>query len=181
MAKLTDAIGETVNRVIPKVVINIRGKVLNDEIRTLVTRRNSIRKIHQRRGGDDLKMVKKKLSALIRRKVRQLKDSEREHSLKKLNPNDNSLWRYTKAIIKGNDNLIPTLHGPNGPVYSDKDKADVLAEAFEKNHSLAKDSGSEERERLVEDSYSETLSKEFNMGEVKYVSIGEIRLALKNF
>lgn len=116
--------------------IKNKNSELSEEIRSLIKDRNKLRKMYQRNGDFYVKNEKNRISDLIRKKIKLLRNENLENKLSKLRPDDNTLWRFTKCLTKGQDYDIPPLHGPNGIVYSDRDKADVLAEIFERNHLL---------------------------------------------
>ena len=56
--------------------------------------------------------------------------------LSRLSIKDNSLWKMTKVLTENKNKIIPPLHGPKGIVFQNEDKAEVLAENFEKLHHL---------------------------------------------
>lgn len=122
-----------------------------------------------------------RLTALIRREIKKFENTGMENKLKNLSNKDNSLWKYSKSLTKGYDNKIPTLHGPNGLVFTDSDKAEVLAEAFKKNHILTQDFGDEDHEKLVETKYEDIINSSNGNDEIKFISSREITSAIRHF
>ncbi|KAK2578997.1 hypothetical protein KPH14_012659 [Odynerus spinipes] len=82
-----------------------------------------------------------------------------EKQLKKLNPNDNSLWRMTK-IFKSEYLPMPTLHKNGTEAMADQAKADTLATQFEEVHNIELVNNTTEQTSIIEitRNYLENLS-----------------------
>ncbi|XP_033222742.1 rhamnogalacturonate lyase-like [Belonocnema kinseyi] len=80
-----------------------------------------------------------KLKKIIRQQQREHRNKNWITKLTRLQTKDNSLWKMTEALKGSIKTTVPILHGPQGLVFSEKDKADVLALQYEQFHRLTTD------------------------------------------
>ena len=179
--KFTDSIHVSMSKAIPKKKFNnLRfNKINDDEIVELISKRNKFRKMYQRTGDVFYNKLKNKISKEAKVRLAELTNNRWETKLKSLKPSNNTLWKLWKSFTRKSDNKIPTLHGPNGLVYTNKEKADVLADNFEKVHSLTKDFGNKKISKNVKKRYKKIKDKKVNLGTIKLTSPKEIQNIIK--
>ena len=85
-----------------------------------------------------------------------------------------------KAFTKQANNTIPTLHDTQGLALSNKQKANALAENFEKVHHLTENMCNSKLSTLGNTKYKEILSEKLNYDEITLTCPAEIKLAIKN-
>ena len=176
----TKLITKAIEKAIPKQHIKSFNEPLPDEILEIINKRNRTRKLWQDTRASYLKTKLNNLNKKITKKIEEHKDNKWSEKLSKLKVQDNSLWKMTKCISKKRDSKIPRLHGPRGVKYSDAEKAQVLAENFEKVHHLTEEFGNIETEQEVIDNVLDIEQSEIDLNEIKYVSPREVAKAIKN-
>ena len=72
-----------------------------------------------------------------------------EKKLEKLNPKDNSLWKMTK-ILKKDYEPIPTLKIDDRETYTSEQKANILADQYEKVHNIDLINNTREQNEIIE-------------------------------
>ena len=85
-----------------------------------------------------------------------------------------------KTFTKQTYNTIPTLHGRQSLVLSNRQKADSLAENFEKAHHLTENMGNSRLSQLVNTKYREILDKGIINENIVCKTPKEIILAIKS-
>lgn len=167
------------NQAIPNKLLRPDKSVLPDHIQELIRKRNRIRNIYQRTKVDIYRQQKNSLSNTITREIQTWNNDNWEKKLQNLNVKDNSIWKTAKSFTKKLDNKIPTLHGPNGLVFTDTEKANVLAENFEQVHHLTENDGDVETETLINNTYEEIINTCVDKDDVKLTTPHEIVKAIK--
>ena len=84
-----------------------------------------------------------------------------------------------KALIKQNTNSIPTLHSTTGPVFTDKDKANALANNFEKVHKLTENMSNDRTERKIITENKKNTNAQVDPTTIQHVPPSEIKIAIK--
>lgn len=108
----------------------IRDFNLPKHILALIKNKNRLRKQWQKyRDANDKKELNIQ-TRVIKELIRQHNNDTWREKVEHLNSQDLSLWRMTKALLKIPDKC-PSLHGTNGIVYSNIDKANALADTLE--------------------------------------------------
>lgn len=107
------------------------------EIKNLIKDRNKIKKLAIRSLDPNLKIEANRLTNLIKSKIRIHKNEKWENLLLNASTEDNSLWNLKKALVHNSQppNLHKPLHGRNGLVYSEEDKAEAFANSLEEQFS----------------------------------------------
>lgn len=105
-------------------------------IQKLVNRRNLLRRQIYRYPW--LKNEVNYLNRQIRMETRKLNQTRWNEKLAELNVEDNSLFRFA-ASIKKKRAPVPPLKVADEYAYSDKEKADIIAESFRKSHHISQD------------------------------------------
>lgn len=177
--KITDNIQSSIKESIPYSKPN-QEQFFNQEIKNLIAKRNRFRRIHQRTGDIKIKQIKNNLTNEIKLKISQFKKDSWNKKLSKLNTKDGSLWKLTKHFTRKTNNKIPTLHSTNGLVFEDKEKTEVIANQFEKVHTLTKDFSTYEFNREIKKKYKKILRKTFNEDEIDFIFPREIKKAIKS-
>lgn len=176
---LTKIINKAKNEAVPKIKITPRINQLPDTIKQLIKDRNTARRKYQRTRISSYKIEKNRLSNLVNREIKHHLNDSWNKKLENLKIKDNSIWKTAKTFTKRNDSNIPTLHGPNGLVFSDSDKANVLAQNFEKVHHLTELDGDEDFEKIVQDTYNTIKSQPIDENSIQLTSPSEISQAIK--
>ncbi|CAG5082715.1 Protein of unknown function [Cotesia congregata] len=127
---------------------NIIIEAKNKAIPEITIKPNAARCKYQRTRLDNYKKLKNSLTNEINSRIRDFNNKMWDKKLNKLSVKDNSIWKIAKSFTKKFDNLIPTLHGPNGLAFSEVDKVNTLAENFERVHHLTENDGDDETETI---------------------------------
>lgn len=146
--KLTELIQHSIKKNIPK--INKQSyEQLPEHIIKLIQVKNSIRRKWQKQRVPELKALLNKFVSEIQRHIRKHKNDIWKLKLDNINKDSTNLWKLTKnRTRKRND--IPPLHSRhNGVVYSNKDKADAIAEVLEETHRQNLDLGNIQHDHKV--------------------------------
>lgn len=178
--KLTTDIQSAMAKSIPSAKVKGFCRVTDQEIKDLIHERNSLRRISQRTKDPKDRIAKNKITNLIGKKVKNMNNSNWEKKMTSLKTSDNSLWKFTKHLTKKHDYKMPHLHGPNGLVFSEQEKADLLAENFEKVHHQTEDFGDDETDSEVKLLYDKLVSEQVSAENIKFVSPSEVRKAIKS-
>ncbi|KAK2583960.1 hypothetical protein KPH14_006424 [Odynerus spinipes] len=125
----------------------------------LIKERNKLRKLWQRTKVPQIKATVNQMNRFIKKSIIEYRNNMWEKQLKKLSPNDNSLWRMTK-IFKSEYLPMPTLHKNGTEAMADQAKADTLATQFEEVHNIELVNNTTEQTSIIEitRNYLENLS-----------------------
>lgn len=152
--KLTSLIQTAIKKSSTITKINTNRPEIDPEITNLIKCRNKIRKVFQNNHDQQSHLLIKQLNAKIKIKMKEIKSDHWQNKIRKLCTKDNSLWSFTKRLINSNqDRSVYKLHGPGGIVYSDVDKANVLADQFQQSHRLTEHLSNRHTEAAVRAGY----------------------------
>ena len=144
---LVETFTQAIQHALEKHTRVIKLKAHRDElpahITTLIKQRNATRKLWQRRRDPAFLNSVKALNAEIKYEIKTYRNNNWKQKLEALNPNDNSLWKLSKNLRKPSK-PIPTLQHAGNILYSDEQKAEAIAEAFEAVHHIEPDSSPEQ-------------------------------------
>jgi len=136
---LTHSISAALEKQFTKVPI-IRGRPrLPDQIIELISERNSIHRRYHRHPSPELRSTRNRLSAVIRRRIKQHLRSFWDHKLSIFQPGDPAIWK-TLRRFKAEPSHIPSWDNLNHPtlpdhITDDRGKAELFAEIiFQRNH-----------------------------------------------
>lgn len=73
------------------------------------------------------------------------------------------------------------LHGPNGLIFSEQEKADLLVENLEKVHHQPEDFGNDENDSEVKLLYDNFVTEQVSVEDIKYASPSEVKKVIKSF
>lgn len=152
---------------------------LPDEIKQLIKIRNITRQRYQRTRNITHKIHKNHLSNLVKQEIKKYKNTQWHEKLKNLKVSDNSIWKTAKSFTKKLDNKIPTLHGPNGLVFDDQEKAEVLARNFELVHHLTENMGNNNTNIIVQQHIKTINNTTIDTKDIKLTSPKEIYNTIK--
>ena len=108
----------------------------SSNIQNLVKHRNYYRNLYQRTLNPAYKSSFNQLNRMIKRTITSERQINLNSKLENLTFRDNSLFMHTKSL-KNRKRYLPPLISVNNTAYSDKDKADMLADTFRSVHSLS--------------------------------------------
>lgn len=134
----------TRNALARKVVNTPKEDRLPNEILDLIRTKNRIRKRWQNTRRDEDKRRMTELTNQIRTDIKTYKNKCWTEKLTKLNVRDNSLWKITKNLRKTNEK-VPTITHNGRDFFTNKDKAEVIAEHFADVHKETPDMTDEQR------------------------------------
>lgn len=105
---------------------------LPNQIRDLIREKNRARRRWQRHWDPQARLQMYRLQAQVRLTICDYRNSIWEAKLASLNTQDGSIWRMAKALkTRKTKTDIPTLHGRNGLVFTEDDKAEAFADSLE--------------------------------------------------
>ncbi|CAL7937375.1 unnamed protein product [Xylocopa violacea] len=147
---LTSSIQNAMSKTIRKVKANNYTDKLPSDITELIKKKNKIRKIWQNTRQIHIKKHFTNLTNIIKRKITQYRYVKWENKLKNFKPKDNSLWKMTK-MFKRPFKPIPTLQDNNTSAFTDKEKAETLADHFFKAYTLNTLNNTQEQEQIIKE------------------------------
>lgn len=116
--------------------------------RDKIKQRNRIRKLWQRNRDPNLRPAINRLTKEIRETINTHKNQKWRDKLESLNPQDSSLWKITKQL-KNKYSPIPALNETGKVAFTDEDKAEMLADQFEKVHRIELDRNTPEQQAII--------------------------------
>ena len=151
---------------------HLRNK-FSSNVQNLIKHRNHFRKLYQRTLDSAHKSAFNQLNRMIKRAITTERQNDYKTKLGNLTFKDNSLFRQCKSL-KSKKCYIPPLTSSNNTAYSDKDKADLLAESFKSVHEISTNATSQ-FESLVSESVDQVNASSFtvqdNVSEQEVLSI----------
>ena len=148
----------------------------SSNVKNLIKHRNHFRKLYQRTMIPAYKSSFNQLNRMIKRCIQSERQSNLQDKLSNLSFHDNSLFRHTKAIKNRKRNIPPLIQG-NNTAYSDKDKADMLADTFDSVHKVSA-SASSRFESLVNESIQQLDTQ--SCYDIDKITENEVMVVLKN-
>lgn len=176
---LTDNIQKAIQISIPTHNTKSNALTLPKDITRLIKHRNKTRRQFQQHGKDVHRILKNFLTNEIKNRIKKLENESWEAKLKSLSIQDNSIWKMAKVFTKPTMNTIPTLHGTQGLAITNKQKANALAENFEKVHHLTELMGSRQIRRVVNATFNNTKEQNINNDDIQQTTANEIKNAIK--
>jgi len=175
---LTTAITQAMNRHSKLVKITDAKDKLPQDILDKIKRRNSLRKKYQRTQNIQFKRQYTDLCNEIRTDITHHRTQQWKNTLQSLNVQDNSLWKLTKRL-KNTKTPIPTLQYNNTTYNTPKDKANILAQTYEKIHDLDLTNLTEEQEQITIDVRTFLEQTNENTIQIKRTNPTEIKNQIK--
>jgi len=155
--------------------------ILTPEIKSLIARKNALRRIAQRSWGDPPVIRELKISEfkfhnnLVRESCSKLRNENFGNKLQSLRPGHKSLWNFTK-IIKNKTRNIPALKVDGNYLLTGQEKADAIASVFSNAHLNLEFSN---LESAVEEGCSVLSNTDFNVDPSSFTSPREIKKIIK--
>lgn len=174
----TELIQRAANKAIPTIKSQ-KTRTLPTYILNLIKERNKIRKKHQQMGHAQLKQQQNTLTHQIKKEIKEHQNEKWNKRLREVKPNNNTLWHLTKYLKQTNNN-ISTLHGTQGLIFTNEDKAEALAENFAKVHNLTENLSDASTENEINTQYHTIIQKSPKSNEIKFTSPKEIISIIKN-
>lgn len=107
---------------------------LPNSIKTLIKDKNKVKKEWYLNKSP---LTKNQLNRL-ERKIKEISKAHKEkmwnHQVENLTTDNNSIWKMAKTLRASKTTNLPLI-GPNGPVYANKDKLEILANSLENQFS----------------------------------------------
>jgi hypothetical protein len=133
IVKLNSILMDCMNSSIPRVKSNHLRYKFSDKIKILTRSRNHFRNLYQRTGDPAYKSSVNQLNRMIRNQIGEDKRNQFKEKLQELTMENNSLFKFTKSLKKKRFSL-PPLKEADKEAFSDKEKADMIADSFLKVH-----------------------------------------------
>jgi hypothetical protein len=156
LAEFTKILAETIKSHTKVIKITERDGI-PDETKSLITERNKMRKLYQRTGDADTKKKLTEYNEKITRSLITHKNNTWRAKLRKVNPQDNTLWQVAKTLKKNRTEIPPLLTGNGSQAITEKEKAEALVEYFQSVH-LPKTTNTPEQE-LIDEEVGSLLEK----------------------
>ncbi|KAJ8913997.1 hypothetical protein NQ315_012020 [Exocentrus adspersus] len=100
------------------------------EAQQLIRDRRAARRRALRSGAPEHRRIANQLSRRVRAALDEHRQETWRRFVESLNPRDNSLWKTQKAL-KTRRRPVPPLHGEQGIVHTNRDKAEAFADSLE--------------------------------------------------
>ncbi|KAJ8911291.1 hypothetical protein NQ315_015294 [Exocentrus adspersus] len=100
------------------------------EAQQLIRNRRAARRRALRSGAPEHRRIANQLSRRVRAALDEHRQETWRRFVESLNPRDNSLWKTQKAL-KTRRRPVPPLHGEQGIVHTNRDKAEAFADSLE--------------------------------------------------
>lgn len=121
-----------------------RQEQIPEFIIKIIKERNKFRKRWQRFGQQSDKFTMKQLNTQIKSKIQEFRNNTWNTKLRNLDPQDNSLWKMSKLLRKKYEPMPPFKDNLK-TYFTDREKADLLVNHFEKVHRIEESSLTEQK------------------------------------
>lgn len=126
---------EAQNKIAFKLRVKDQRETLPEDITQLIKLRNRYKKQWQKWHNNLDRISIKRLNFHIKTAIQGHRNKTWETKLQKLNPQDKSLWKLSKAL-KGGRREMPPLRNNGNSFATDEAKAQLIAQVFKQNHQL---------------------------------------------
>lgn len=171
---LTNAILSSASQAIPLKKPSSFRYSHSDEVENLRRLRNFTRKSFQDTGDPFLKAQVNSLNKEIKKLTNQLNCQKWTQKVSGLSVQDNSLFQFSRCFKKKKSNIPPLKTSSSVEAFSDKDKAQALAEVFKEAHNLTRTNVSPFEQR-VDSAYINVLLSEIDVDSIKFFSLLELK------
>lgn len=121
------------DRAVPLAFHNRYKLSIHDELKAAIKIKNSLRKSWQRNRNPILKLIINRMEKDIKREINKIRNDNWQIKLSNIEPSNQSVWS-TARMLKSHKRLIPPIEKDNSTFISSKEKAEVIATEFAKNH-----------------------------------------------
>ena len=136
ITKFTENIFEAMNYSIPKRTHVTKHLRLTPHIRNLISSRNTIKRQYQRTRDPFKLSILKTLNKQIKFRIRKLRNDSFNSKLQTLPFASKPFWKIIKLIKNKTTNLPPLRKDLDTLIYTDSEKAQLIAETIYKSHIL---------------------------------------------
>lgn len=167
--------------IIPIITVKCKLIVLDIRTKLLIRLRNVVRRQYQRTGNPTKRILKNRLTVLIRDRVDKIKNENFAKDVEKLEPSSRPFWKLTK-ILKNKPKPIPPLlplSGVSDRLMTPSEKASAIGNHFLASHCLGQGMTSRHEEE-VEECIRDINNTPFPLPEEALVSTEELRFAIRN-
>lgn len=130
---ITKVMEHAKNRAIPKTTITRHNLILTDEIKSLITHKNSLRRRWQVTRNREVKGLLNYAEKEIKQKITQLRNDNWQYKLENIAADNKAVWA-TYQLIKKRNNSLPPLKDGDNIILPPADKAELFAKTFANNH-----------------------------------------------
>ncbi|KAL0269181.1 UNVERIFIED_CONTAM: hypothetical protein PYX00_006993 [Menopon gallinae] len=150
---------------------NTRTEVLKQDkipnnIKILIKNKNELRKKWQITGDPELKREYNKYKKSVDEKIKNHRNEQWTKLIETLKAQDGSLWKLTKRLRR-TFHSIPALTTGTQTHYTDKEKARVLANAFETVHKIDTTNNTEEQKEIA-NKVTEAIAQKITINKKQY-------------
>lgn len=136
LSKIIDCIKQAENISIPLTNIQLKSQKLSQDILSLISKRNWIRRQWQRNRCPVLKIELNFLTKLIKKKIETDRNNKWNTQLSLFVNNSSQLWRATKFLKNRANRMPPLKNGANKTLLTDLEKANEIGKVFSQAHSI---------------------------------------------
>jgi hypothetical protein len=131
--ELTSAISRAISRASSEKELKTKNPIqLPLAVRELIREKNRARRRYQHSLDPKDKRAMTALQDEVKSAIREHRNDSWERMLQELDPQDRNFWRFINRFKNRKESALPRpLHGRHGMVFTDEDKAEVLADSLE--------------------------------------------------
>ncbi len=133
VSNLTNTMQHAQHRSVPMKCVERYSLNITPDILNLIKERNETKRLWQRQRNPALKTIVNSLNKQITFKILELKNMNWNHQISNIPKRHIKLWKVTKSL-KLRSKQMPPLKAENDTLYNPVDKANLLADHFEKVH-----------------------------------------------
>lgn len=178
----TDIILEAQKIAVPRSICAQYKLNLPDDLVEIIKIKNVIKRKWHRTRDETIKAQFRLLERIIKERVNIIRNENWSHKLSTIKPNHTNIWKLSKFLKKHNNN-IPTLKTDNGLIVTSEQKANIIADIFEKNHKNPLEANSPDFTSQIKNKVSELrqpLPPEESPIPTDFTEVTEIIRMLKN-
>lgn len=178
---LTEIIQHAQNTHIPLKEVHTYTIKLPEYVLSLIKEKNRLRRIYHRTRDGYFKTAFNILQREIKDEITTLRRELWTKKVTSLTPKDNSLWKMAKAL-RHQDHTIPPLEKLDGSglALSLEEKANALADGFERAYAATDGLCDPETDRLVEESLQDlNQAEQTNIADIHFSTPSEIAVIIK--
>lgn len=136
IAKLTENVSNAMNASTPRRSQMTRHVILTPFIKKLISNRNLVKRQYQRTYDQRKLSILKTLNEQIKFQITKLRNDSFSSKLQTLTNASKPFWKIVKLIKNKRTNLPPLKRDSNTVVYTNVDKAQLMAETIYESHLL---------------------------------------------
>lgn len=178
---ITKVISDAMNQSAPPVKTLTPSSHLPVNIKKTIRLRNAARRRFQRTRADVARKLYNQLAHQTKKEIKEWKNLGWDTKLQKLKTSDNSLWGMTKALTKRKKYKMPPLKNGNETATTDEEKAEALANNFEKVHKLTEKMGDQTVTKDTEKLAGHIKNKTDTADDIQPTTPAEIKRIIKKF